>query len=143
MSQELADRLAVQDVLIKYATTCDARDMEGYGSCFAEDAVIRGFGSETVHGRQAWVDYVDKALKSFTATQHFVGNQVVELKGDAATMRTYVQATHFLADRPGTTLTLFAIYHDKLVRKGDGGWEITDHRLEPKDTQVLTGEPRG
>ena len=141
MSQELADRQAVQDVLIRYATSCDARDMAAYGSCFAEDAVISGFGSETVNGRQAWVDYVDKALKAFTATQHFVGNQVVQLKGDAATMRTYVQATHFLAERPGTTLTLFAIYHDELVRN-NGNWEITEHRLEPMGTQVLTGAGR-
>ena len=33
--------------------------------------------------------------------------------------------------------------YDELVRKADGGWEITDHRLEPKDTQILTGEARG
>ena len=87
-------------------------------------SVIRGFGSETVNGRQAWVDYVEKALKGFTATQHFVGNQVVELRGDEATMRTYVQATHFLVDRPGTTLTLFAIYHDELVRKANVGLRL-------------------
>jgi len=136
---ELADRLAVQDILVRYAHSCDARDMAAYGSCFTEDAVISGFGPGTVHGRQAWVDYVTKALTRFAGTQHFVGNQTVQLKGDAATMRTYVQATHFLADRPGTTMTLFAIYHDELVRRG-GEWQITDHRLEPIGTQVLTGE---
>ena len=136
---QLADRIAVQDILLRYATSCDARDMDAYGSCFTEDAVISGFGSQTINGRQAWVDFVDEALKRFTATQHFIGNQVVELKGDKATMRTYVQATHFLVDRPGTTSTLFAIYHDELVRK-NGEWQITDHRLEPLGTQVLTGE---
>ena len=114
---DLADRLAVQDVMIRYATSCDARDMEAYGSCFTEDALISGFGGEDIHGRQAWVDYVAKALTRFTGTQHMLGNQVVQLNGDEATLQTSVQATHFLADRPGTTLTLTAPY---AVTSGDG-----------------------
>jgi uncharacterized protein (TIGR02246 family) len=137
---DLEDRLAVQDVLVRYATSCDARDLDTYGSCFTEDAVISGFGGAgPINGRQAWVDYVAKALTSFKATQHFVGNQVVELNGDRATMRTSVQATHFPVDKPGTTMTLFATYHDELVKEG-GEWRITDHRLEPISTQVLTGD---
>ena len=137
MSSELADRLAIQDVMIRYATSCDRRDMDEYGACFAEDALITGFGGEDIHGRQAWVDYVAKALTRFTGTQHLLGNQRVEVNGDTAKLQTSVQATHFLADRPGTTLTLFATYYDDLVKR-DGVWEITNHRLEPVSTQLLT-----
>ncbi len=139
--QELADRLAVQDVMIKYASSCDRRDMEEYGSCFAEDVVITGFGGTggDIHGRQGWVDFVAKALTRFSGTQHFLGNQRVWLNGDSAKLQTSVQATHFLADRPGTTLTLFATYHDDLVKR-DGVWEITNHRLEPINTQLVTAD---
>ena len=137
--EELADRLAVQDVMIKYATSCDRRDMEEYGSCFAEDALITGFGASDFHGRKAWVEYVDKALTRFTGTQHMLGNQRVTLNGDTAKLQTSVQATHFLADRPGTTLTLFATYYDDLVKR-DGAWEITNHRLEPVSTQLVTAD---
>ena len=139
--QDLADRLAVQDVMIKYASSCDRRDMEEYGSCFAEDAVITGFGGTggDIHGRQAWVDYVAKALQNFTGTQHFVGNQRVWLDGDTAKLETSVQATHFLASRPGTTLTLFATYYDDLVKR-NGAWEITNHRLAPINTQLVSAD---
>ena len=140
-ARELADRLAVQDVMIRYATSCDRRDMEEYGACFTEDAVITGFGGAggDIHGRQAWVDFVAKALTRFSATQHFLGNQRVWLDGDSAKLQTSVQATHFLADRPGTTLTLFATYHDDLVKR-NGVWEITNHRLEPINTQLVTAD---
>ncbi len=137
--QELADRLAVQDVMIKYATSCDRRDMEEYGSCFTEDALITGFGPADIHGRQAWVDYVTKALTRFSGTQHLLGNQRVWLSGDTAKLLTYVQATHFLADRPGAAFTLFATYHDDLVKR-NGVWEITLHRLEPMNTQLVVAD---
>ena len=77
--EELADRLAVQDVMIRYATSCDRRDMDEYGACFTEDSVITGFGGTggDILGRQAWVDYVAKALTRFTGTQHLLGNQRV------------------------------------------------------------------
>ena len=136
---DIADQVAVKDIMIRYATSCDARDMEAYGSCFTEDVLISGFGAEDFHGRQAWVDYVTKALTRFSGTQHMLGNQVVQVNGDEATLQTSVQATHFLVDRPGTALTLFATYYDKLIRK-DGEWQIYDHRLVPVGTQVLTGE---
>jgi SnoaL-like domain len=139
--EELADRLAVQDVMIRYATSCDRRDMDEYGACFAEDAVITGFGGTggDIHGRKAWVDYVAKALTRFSGTQHLLGNQRVWLNGSTAKLQTSVQATHFLADRPGTTLTLFATYYDDLVKR-NGVWEITNHRLEPVNTQLVTAD---
>lgn len=137
---ELADRLAIQDVLVQYATSCDARDMDAYGDCFLTDALVTGFGAGNFEGRQAWVDYVTGALKRFAGTQHFIGNQVVKLNGDTATMRTYVQATHVPIDKPKTTMTLFATYYDELVRDTDGKWRIKLHRLEPTTTQLLTGE---
>ncbi len=139
--EELADRLAVQDVMIRYATSCDRRDMDEYGACFTEDAVITGFGGTggDILGRQAWVDYVAKALTRFTGTQHLLGNQRVWLDGDAAKLQTSVRATHFLVDRPGTSLTLFATYYDDLVKR-NGVWEITNHRLEPINTQLVTSD---
>ncbi len=136
---ELADRLAVQDVMIRYATSCDRRDMEEYGACFTEDALITGFGAADINGRQAWVDYVAKALTRFTATQHLLGNQRVWLNGDSAKLQTSVQATHFLADRPGAAFTLYATYYDDLVKR-DGVWAITNHRLEPVSTQLVIAD---
>jgi hypothetical protein len=140
MSHPIADRLAIQDVMTRYANGVDTRDKDLYASAFVEDLRISGgFGTgPEVQGREAWVAWVWRQLERFGPTQHLMGNYVVELRGDQATMRTYVQATHIMADDPKTTLTLWATYHDELVRDGDI-WRITDHRLEPHARQVVTG----
>jgi uncharacterized protein (TIGR02246 family) len=139
MTDLIADRLAVQDVMSRYATGVDTRDLDLYATCFADDVVATGFGPDTINGREAWVGYVRNALERFGATQHLMGNQVVELDGDTAKMKTYVQATHVLAAEPKKTLTLWATYDQELVRDGDR-WRIKKHRLIPAHTQVREGE---
>lgn len=141
MGDALADRLAIQDVMTRYATGVDTRDLELYASCFAENVVVSGFGREAIRGRAAWMTFVTGALERFGRTQHLIGNHVVEIRGDEATMRCYVQATHELAADRTQLMTLWATYHDTLHRI-DGEWRIVDHRLEPIATQTRpTGAP--
>lgn len=130
MDNLLADRLAVQDVMVKYATSVDARDLDRYATCFLPDVIVNGYGQDVIKGRDGYVDYVRTALQNYGRTQHLLGNFVVELNGDEAHMRCYVQATHVLAEDPEKFLILYAIYDDQLVRK-DGQWAIRIHGLEP------------
>ncbi|MFN0148994.1 MAG: nuclear transport factor 2 family protein [Dehalococcoidia bacterium] len=142
MSDPIADRLAVQDVMTRYAIGVDTRDFELYESCFAEDVAVSGFGrGEPIRGRAAWMAFARKALERFGPTQHFIGNHLVELQGDEADLRTYVQATHVLAADPQAVFTLWATYHTRL-RREPGGWRIVEHRLEPQASQTLRGDPR-
>ena len=142
MPDPIADRFAVQDVMTRYATGVDTRDLDLYESCFAEDVEVSGFGpGGPILGRQAWMAFVRKALERFGATQHLIGNHVVELRGDEAAMRTYVQATHVLAADPQAILTLWATYHTRLNREPDG-WRIVEHRLEPQGMQTRRSEER-
>lgn len=129
MRSELQDRYDIGQVMIRYATSVDKRDMERYGSCFAADTVITGFSAEPVEGRDAWVSFVKKALANFAGTHHQITNQEISLDGDNAHMRSYVQATHELADDDGHLLILYAIYDDRLVHTDDG-WQITHHDLD-------------
>jgi hypothetical protein len=46
----LETRLAIQDVMTRYAAGVDDRNMEQYRSCFADDVEIVGFGPETLTG---------------------------------------------------------------------------------------------
>lgn len=126
---QLQDRYDVGQVMIRYATSVDQRDMRRYGSCFADDVVVTGFGADAIEGCDAWVAYVERALERFAGTHHQITNQEVELDGDSAHLRSYVQATHEIADDPEHLLILFAIYDDRLVRTADG-WRITRHELE-------------
>ena len=103
--------------------------MVRYGSCFTDDAVVTGFSSGAVEGRDAWVAFVEDALQSFRGTHHQITNQEITVDGDAAHMRSYVQATHELADDDDHLFILYAIYDDRLVRTSEG-WQITHHELE-------------
>ena len=134
------DRLAIMDLLIRYGTSVDSHNFEGIRSCLAEDLVFVGFGTpETGHGGDAYRDLIRELLKPFGATQHLLGNQVVEFNGDAAHVRTDVQATHFIVDDPETVQTLWATYVDEMARVGDGHeWTITHRELERRGTQRTT-----
>ena len=87
-------------------------------------------------GPDAWVDVVVHALQPFAVTQHLVGTQLVTIDslpnsdgvGGSASMISYVQAWH--AD-PGRVVDIFiGTYRDKLAFTPQGGWKITEMRLE-------------
>ena len=132
---DLAERLAVQDVMTRYAAAVDDRDMEAYRQCFADDVEIVGFGKETVIGGDTWAKDVEGKLEAFGPTQHMLGPQLVTIEGDTASTRTDVQAFHYLKDKPGTTLTLWATYFTD-YRKVDGEWKISRHELVSRGTRI-------
>lgn len=135
MSDRLtADRIALQDVMLKYAAGVDERDMDLYASCFAADVEVVGFGAETFHGRDTWVNYVKVALEQYGPTQHMLGPQLATVDGDTAHCRTDVQALHYLKSPAGQILTLWATYKTDMARTPDG-WRITRHQLVPRGTR--------
>jgi ketosteroid isomerase-like protein len=135
MSDYAADRIAVQDVMLRYAAGVDERDMGMYRSCFADDVEVVGFGEETINGADAWVEYVTGALERFGPTQHMLGPQLATIKGDLADARTDVQAMHYLKEPEGSTLTLWATYNSKM-RRQKGEWKIIRHELVSRGTKI-------
>jgi len=133
--QNTADRIALQDVMLKYAAGVDERDFPLYRSCFADDVEVVGFGTETFQGADVWLAYVKKALDNYGPTQHMLGPQFATVSGDTAHARTDVQALHYLKQPEGQTLTLWATYETDLKRIG-GEWKITRHRLVPRGTRI-------
>ena len=129
MSDSISDRLAIGDVIIKYATSVDARDMDRYATCFVDDVVVTGFSDNEYRGLPDYLAFVTGALERFGRTQHLIGNLEISIDGDTAHMRSYVQANHILAADENTLIVLWAQYHDDLVRTADG-WKITKHHLE-------------
>ena len=71
--QMVADRIALMDVMLKYAKGVDERDMALYRSVFADDVQIVGFAREEVRGAAAWLAFVEQALSQYGATQHMLG----------------------------------------------------------------------
>ena len=99
-----------------------------YRDCFAENAEILGFGSDSVMGADAWTEEVKRKLGAFEATQHLLGPQIIDIQGDTAFTRTDVQAIHYLKDRPSETLTLWAVYLTN-YRRIKSEWKIIRHEL--------------
>ena len=138
ISNNTADRFALQDVLLRYTKGVDERDLDLYRACFADDAVIVGFGGGPIEGADNWVEEVKLKLAPFGATQHMLGPQLAQINGDDASARTDVQALHYMLDRPEETLTLWATYLTDF-RRIDNQWKITRHELVRRGTRIQGG----
>lgn len=123
----IEDRIALQDVMLRYAAAVDERNLADYAALFADDVQVVGFGPETIQGRDAWVDFVQTALERFGATQHLMSPQLATVDGATARCRTDVQATHVLKGSE-ELFTLWATYRTDMVRGADG-WLIKRHEL--------------
>tara|TARA_B100000700_G_C14324506_1_gene525267 strand:- start:20 stop:439 length:420 start_codon:yes stop_codon:yes gene_type:complete len=139
VTNNLVDRLAIQDIMTRYAAGVDDRDLQMYRDCFADDAEIVGFGGGAVVGADAWTEEVKSKLAAFDATQHMLGPQMITIEGDTASTRTDVQALHYLKNKPGETLTLWAVYLTN-YRRIDGEWKITRHELVRRGTRIQSDE---
>ncbi len=124
------DRLAIQDVMLKYAAGVDERNRELYGQCFCEDVEVVNFGSTTINGKSAWVAYVWDALSDYQSTQHLLSPVLADIDHDTATAHCNVQASHVLTG--GGRLTLLARYQSQL-RREQGVWRISRHELIVRD----------
>lgn len=136
--QYVADRIALMDVMCRYAKGVDERDLALYRSVFADDVEVIGFGAESIRGGDAWTAFVAAALEAYGATQHMLGPQLATVEGDSAHCRTDVQALHYLKARPDTTLTLWATYETDMQRI-NGEWKIKRHKLVSRGSRVQTG----
>lgn len=125
----IEDRLAVGDVIIRYADSIDQLDYDRYCTCFTDDVIVTGFGPEPIKGLDAYRPWVTAARNKYGRTQHMIGNIQVTVDGDRAHMRSYVQATHEIPSDPNHLIVLWAAYVDELVRTKDG-WKISHHDLE-------------
>jgi 3-phenylpropionate/cinnamic acid dioxygenase small subunit len=137
------ERLAAQDVIVRYANTIDERDFETFRTCFTPDVVMTGFTPEPVRGIEDWVAFVEKQLAPFTWTQHLLGPPSFASEGqaDRVRMRTDLQASHFFRDPEGRIFTLWGVYRTVLVR--DGEWRMAEHHLDIRSTRFDAPPSRG
>lgn len=136
MSNDLADRIAVQDVMLRYAATVDEKDYEGYRALFTDDVHVVGMGPEEMHGIDTYYPWWKEALDKYDATQHMLSPTFATIDGDKASTRTDVQATHYPKGDSSTTVTLWATYHTDM-RRVDGEWKICRHQLVSRGLKRL------
>ncbi|MER5348658.1 nuclear transport factor 2 family protein [Streptomyces mirabilis] len=129
--QRLEDRNAIIDVAIKYATSIDEADWDGYASIFT-DPVHVDFSEAGLPAsdfpRDQFISFAAQGLGGWTARQHISPNHRVvfdETDPDKAICYSYMYAQHYLKDAPGGDFYLMrGSYDNHMVRTPDG-WKIT------------------
>ena len=135
-SQMIADRIALQDVMLNYAAGVDDRDYDLYQSCFTDDVEVLDFGTETYSGKAEWLEYVWSALEKYSSSQHMLGPQLARIEGDLAFTRNDLQALHFFKEGENERFLLWATYLTDMRRIGHG-WRIFRHRLVTRGSKLI------
>ncbi|MFS8115365.1 nuclear transport factor 2 family protein [Rhizobium jaguaris] len=116
------DRLAINDLFIRYATSMDNGDVEGVVGCYTEDAVLLGSATGDHRGHQAIRAFATRYANfhaSGAQLRHFITNIIVTPEEGGAKVTAYL-LTGYTQDgqherlRPG-----HYICH---VVKTDGEW---------------------
>jgi hypothetical protein len=114
--------------LYEYALGIDTRDWTLYRSIFCDEVTMdfSSFNGEPGAPQKAddWVAGVSVLFNGLDATQHTMSNPMVDIDGDTARCRMYMQAEHFLQNEQGSPdFAIGGYYDDQLVRTGHG-WKI-------------------
>lgn len=129
----LCDRLAIQDVLVRYSTAIDTKRFDLLDDVFTPDGIGDYTASGGIRGTLPEIKtWLAQALSIFTVVQHLVTNLTVDIRGDEATSTCYLFNPLGYPSDDGSVEMLWcgAQYEDKLVRTGNG-WRIRERVIRP------------
>src|SRR6202044_1143190 len=125
--EEVADRLAIRELIEDYARCADRRDAKGQMALFTADTHFAVYmnakdptPSQELRSREALAP-VFAELNKYDATTHFVGQSTIfTLTGDRATGEAYCLAHHVTVDGGKRRLMLASLrYLDTFVKTDD------------------------
>lgn len=126
----VADRIAIQDCLLRYCRGIDRRDADLVRSVWWPEATA-DYGGYKGSGPDFGDHAVASLSKSYHVTQHTILNSTVDLDGDVAHTETYIHAYHLSRPEEGKEQTVFLFagrYLDRLEKR-DGEWRIAKRVL--------------
>jgi hypothetical protein len=132
--QHLLDEAEIRRVHIRYCRGVDRMDWDLIRSCYHPDAIDRHGAYEG--GVEGFIEWAAELLPAFECTQHFTGNQYVQVDGDVAYAEHYAQAIHRTrptSEAPARDWIAFIRYIDRMERR-NGEWRIAD-RMVVLDSQ--------
>jgi hypothetical protein len=125
--REIADRLAIQDLIARYAVIIDSRDFDALDALFTPDARIDFTTFNGPVGSLTEIKaFLAASLPLFTRSQHMMGLPLIDLDEDAAHARTSCNNPMISTRSDGTTsVWLIGLwYEDDLVRTAEG-WRFS------------------
>jgi ketosteroid isomerase-like protein len=127
------DRVAIDDVLARYADGVNHRDADLWGSSWDDEAEWRLFGPDPVCGRTAIVAAWTAAMAGFPFVVMMVSQGAVEIDGDRATGRSYSSEVARTAD--GTRMRVQGSYADE-YRRREGRWGFSSRTFTVLDSET-------
>jgi hypothetical protein len=120
--ESVTDRDDLVELTVRYATAIDTEQYSLLNQVFTDDAHVDYGEVGQWTGGAAVAEFMEAAHVIAAHTMHRVSNQAIDINGDTATMRTYVDALILLEDGSGANPVGY--YDDHAVRTTDG-WRIT------------------
>jgi hypothetical protein len=133
---EVADRLAIRELVEAYAHCADRRDAKGQMSLFTANTHFVVYmnakdptPSQELHSREALAP-VFADLNKYDATTHFVGQSTIfTLTTDRATGEAYCLAHHVTADGGKRRLMVASLRYLDTFVKIEGAWLFAERLL--------------
>lgn len=123
------DRIAVTDVLTRYATACDSRNWALLDDVFTPDVEANYGGPNVFNNRKAVVEMIRSMLGGCGPTQHMLSNYRIMIEGDTADSVCSVRAFHAgIGQAKGKTFVVWGEYRDRLIRT-PVGWRIAKRTM--------------
>lgn len=124
-----AARAAIHDALASYCRGVDRLDGAAVLAAFHPGAELVDYAPVPITVETFAEQALGVLAARYAATQHRIGNVLIEFDGDGAVVETYVQATHLEQGAEGDRLHVFAgRYIDRFTAVG-GRWRIARRTL--------------
>jgi len=127
MSQPWLDRIALQDLVMRYCRGCDRRDFALVRTLYHDDA-IDDHGSMFKGGADAFVAWLPEVTSHWDLTRHSISNSLFVIDGDHAEGEHYVEAWHRTPSPDAKLFIALGRYLDR-YEKRDGEWKFTYRSL--------------
>lgn len=121
--RRIEDRLAIQDLAVRYCVAIDDGDYEGMVDMYTEKATL----GETV-GRQEVVDLLRTIRAGYGRTIHIPEAHSISFTDDEHA--TGLVLSHAELDIQHTTVHTFIRYYDDYERGEDGAWRFANRTLK-------------
>lgn len=121
--EQVADRIAIDELLDTYAHAIDTKNWELLRTLFVPGATLDYTHEGGVRGSiDEAIEWLSKALAPFAMCQHIIANRRVTIDGDDAVVHAYVSSPLGLPAGDGALTIILSggEYDDRLVRTAEG-----------------------
>jgi SnoaL-like domain len=140
----VADRIAVEDLLARYAWALDTGDVDGFVACFTPDAVVI---EEVFEEPDRWEGHANlrrlaehyKSVPDFPGRQHHVSQVLAQGDARRCAVRSFTFVTECRGEPP--YILRFAGYYEDEAVKVRGEWLFKQRTIRLWDGPVLARFP--